>query len=95
MSPGGAVGLPTAYLQESDGTMWRVEYLRRKNSGLTYTPKKSTTLANGSFTPLTGTPVVSEIVGFPDWERVTVDEPCNPATTPKIFTVVEVILNQP
>ena len=88
MSPGGAVGLPTAYLQESDGTMWRVEYLRRKNSGLTYTPKKSTTLANGSFTPLTGTPVVSSIDA--EWDRVTVDEPFNPATTPKLFTTVEV-----
>ena len=41
-------------------------------------------------TPLAGTPVVSEIVGFPDWERVTVDEPYNPATTAKLFTVVEV-----
>jgi hypothetical protein len=90
MVPGDTVGLPTAYLHQNGGTVWRVEYLRRKNSGLTYTPKKSTTLGNGSLIPLTGTQVVSEIVGFPDWQRVIVDEPYNPATTPRMFTTVEV-----
>ena len=93
MTPAGSVGLPTAYLHENGTTVFRVEYLRRKNSGLTYTPKISTTLANGSFTPLTGTPFVTSVDA--DWDRVTVDEPFNPATTPKLFTVVEVVLNQP
>ncbi len=91
MVPGGTVGLPASYLHTSGGTVWRVEYLRRKNSGLTYTPKKSTTLGSGSFIPLTGTQVVSEIVGFPDWQRVIVDEPYNSSTTPKMFTTVEVM----
>jgi hypothetical protein len=91
MAPGGTVGLPAGYLHQNGGTVWRVEYLRRKNSGLTYTPKKSTTLGNGSFVPLTGTPVESEIIGFPDWQRVVIDEPFNPSTTPRLFTTVEVM----
>ena len=90
MTSGGTIGLPTAYLHENGGTVFRVEYLRRKNSGLTYTPKKSTSLMGGSFTPLTGTPMVSDIGDGSLWERVTIDEPYNPATTPKLFTVVEV-----
>ncbi len=93
MTPGGTAGLPTAYLHEDGGTFFRVEYLRRKNSGLSYTPRKSTTLASDSFSVLTGTPVVSDIIGFPDWERVTVDEPYDPITTTKLFTVVEVTLD--
>ena len=90
MPSGGTVGLPAAYLHDNGGTVFRVEFLRRKNSGLTYTPKKSTTLVNGSFIPLTGTPVVSNVGDGSIWERVTVDEPYDPATTPKLFTVVEV-----
>jgi hypothetical protein len=91
MTPGGIVGLPTAYFHEDSGTtVFRVEYLRRKNSGLTYTPKKSTILAGASFTPLTGTPVVSDVEGFPDWQRVIVDETFDPIASPKLFVVVEV-----
>ncbi len=91
MVPGGTVGLPTGYLHQNGGTVWRVEYLRRKNSGLTYTPKKSTGLASSSFVPIVGTQIITEVPGFIEWERVIVDEPYDSGTTPKLFTVVEVV----
>lgn len=39
--------------------------------------------------------MVSDVGDGSLWERVIIDEPYNPATTPKLFTVVEVILNEP
>ena len=91
MASGGSSGLPGGGVVEENGqTFWRVEYVRRVGSGLNYTPKKSTSLLPGSFAPLTGDQEVTPIDA--EWERVTVDEPCNPATTPKCFSHVEVTL---
>ena len=67
-----------------------VEHVRRVGSGLNDTPMKSTTLLLDSFAPLTGDQEVTSIDA--EWERVTVDDPCNPATTPKCFSHVEVTL---
>ena len=91
MAAGGNSGLPGGGLVEVDGeTFWRVEYVRRIGSGLTYTPKKSISLDPGSFVPLTGTQAVTSIDG--EWERVTVDEPCDPGTAATCFSHVVVAL---
>lgn len=91
MAAGGNSGLPGGGLVEAGGqTFWQVEYVRRKGSGLVYTPKKSTTLVPESFVPLTGTQSVTSIDG--EWERVTVNEPCDPATTATCFSHVDVTL---
>ena len=87
LEPGGNKGLPTTGLVEVEGeTFFRVEYLRRKGSGLVYEPQKSTTL--GSFVPLTGAATIMSIDS--EWERVTVDEPCTPATADQCFSRVRV-----
>ena len=89
MSLGGTSGLPGGGLREEGGqTYWRVEFVRRKNSGLLYTPKKSTTLQTDSFAPFSSSPSVSDIDGT--WERAVYDEPCDPSVTPKCFSHVEV-----
>jgi len=90
LTPGtGTAGLPVFRLIGSGAqTVLRAEYLRRAGSGLTYTPKVSTTLAPASFVPMGGTVTVTPI-GL-TWERVTVDEPRNPATSPRVFGIVEV-----
>lgn len=87
MATGGIVGLPTAYLTTSAGQpVWRVEYVRRKGTYLTYAPQKSTDMAN--FGPMTGTPIITSIDDV--WERVTVDEPRDPVATPKLFIRLQV-----
>ena len=62
--------------------------MRRVGRDLIYLPEKSTTLETGSFEPITG-------IGFaevidPQWVRMTIDEPYNPLSTPRFFSVVEV-----
>lgn len=92
LTPGGNAGLPAAGLDESgDSTVWRVEFVRRKGSGLSYTPQISTTLEPGSFAPMTGTPTVTDIDD--EWEHVVVEEPYDPVTTPSSFSRIEVMLS--
>jgi hypothetical protein len=89
MSPGGTSGLPGGRTVEDAGQhYWRVEFVRRRNSGLSYSPMKSTTLAPGSYVPMTGTETVTPIDAA--WERVVIDEPYDPSTTRKLFSIVEV-----
>jgi hypothetical protein len=85
LAPGvGTVGLPSITLDRSGApALLRFEYLRRKNSGLSYFPRKSPDLAN--WLPLTATPVVQAIPSDPEWERVIVAEPVNSATEPQCF----------
>jgi hypothetical protein len=93
LAPGGNAGLPIAGLDESgESTVWRVEFVRRKGSGLTYTPQISSTLEAGSFAPMTGTPTVTDI--DEGWERVVVEEPCDPSITPRCFSRIEVVLSE-
>ena len=89
LAPGGNAGLPAAGLDESgESTVWRVEFVRRKGSGLSYTPQISTTLEPGSFVPMNGT---ASVTGIDDeWERVAVEEPYDPVTTPSSFSRIEV-----
>lgn len=91
MLPGGQAGLPVFYFEVVEGeSVWRLEYVRRREGGLTYEPVKSSTLAPGSFIPMTGVEMVEVIDAV--WERVTIDEPYSPLTAPKMFGVVEVVL---
>lgn len=93
MSSGGNGGLPVGNLAENEAgePVLRVEYVRRKGSGLVYSAVKSSTL--GTFTPMVGQ-VTVETIGGPgsQWERVIVDEPCDPATVDQCFSRVEVTL---
>ncbi len=90
LTPGtGSAGLPAISLAGSGPTSKLiVEFLRRRNSGLVYTPQRSATLA--AFTPLTGTPSVSTIDGT--WERVVVEEPLGITSPEKLFASVKVEL---
>ncbi|MEI6605501.1 MAG: ELWxxDGT repeat protein [Verrucomicrobiota bacterium] len=82
-------GLPLIALSGSGAaTQIHMEFLRRKNSGLIYTPKYATDLT--TFTPTTGTSTVTSIDA--EWERVIVQQPANPATTSQCFGRVEVTL---
>ncbi len=77
LSQGGSFGLPLiiARMQEDGSSVFRFEYLRRKGSGLIYTPEQSTNLqAPESWQPLTSQPEVVPI--DMRWERVIHEEPC-------------------
>lgn len=91
MTEGGDSGLPVTRIREENGqTYLRVEYVVRKGSGLAYTPQKSSTLGDGSFVPLGGARQVVNIDS--EWQRVIIDEPCDPATQERCFSRVLVTL---
>ena len=52
------------------------------------TPKRSSTLDPASFVPMAGGVIVTDIDD--EFERVVVQEPCDPAVVPKCFGYVEV-----
>lgn len=84
LTPGGTAGLPDfRIISTPAGRVFRCEFLRRKNSGLTYFPETTADLQ--TFTPFTTVPVVTSIDA--DWERVIVDEP---ATGDRMFGRVRV-----
>jgi len=90
---GGKSGLPRVGLAQGAAgasPVFRFEYVRRKDSGLVYTPQWSPDLQPDSFVPLTGTPQVTSIDSW--WERVVIEEPCDPAAKPKMFGRVDVAL---
>jgi hypothetical protein len=91
MAAGGTTGLPTITVPENapPGTI-RVEFLRRKGSGLVYAPQKSTSLDNPSWSPLSGTPVVTSIDD--QWERVVYTEAPDPVPATSCFGRVSVSL---
>ncbi|MGK0464214.1 MAG: hypothetical protein ACJAT5_000625 [Lentimonas sp.] len=91
LEDGGSSGLPSSGLKEVEGeTVWQVEFVRPKGSGLIFTPKKSTTLTSESFVAMTGSVSTEDLGG--GLERVTISEPCDPTTTPVCFSIVEVEL---
>jgi uncharacterized delta-60 repeat protein len=69
----GTSGMPAITFDTTAGTptSLRIEFLRRKSSGLIYTPQYGYTLA--SFVPTTAAPVVTSIDA--NWERVVVVQP--------------------
>jgi alpha-tubulin suppressor-like RCC1 family protein len=91
MEPGGSSGLPASDVAEIEGqTVWRLEYLVRKNSGLLYVPQKSSSLDPDSFVPVEG--VVSEVDIDADWKRVTITETVNSSSQSTGFSRVRVSL---
>lgn len=50
----------------------RFEFLRRKNSGLTYTHQQSSNLSGNSWQPSTGSSTVTSIDDT--WERVVIEQ---------------------
>jgi hypothetical protein len=91
MSIDGSSGLPRVFsTDDGEQRYWRIVYVRRKDSGLVYTPEQSETLQNLSFTPLIGIKTIESINDA--WERVTEVVPWDPASTPKQFFHVKVVL---
>ena len=86
----GANGLPV-FIQQLTGPnpIFRVQFLRRKNSDLTYVPQWSTNLSS-PFTPMLADEVVTPI--DTEWELVTVDEPLDLPLPPTFFGRVKVTL---
>lgn len=91
MEPGsGTSGLPSITTTGSgEITLLCVEFVRRKGSGLVYSPQKSSTLTPDSFSPFTVSPIVTSIDD--QWERVNYDEPIGDTET-TCFGRVEVSL---
>jgi len=91
MSPGGDSGLPSGLMLSEEGsTFWRLEYVRRKGSGLVYSPQKSETLAVGTYEELTGSETITDLDD--QWERVRIDEATDGVTSGGLFFRVEVEL---
>ncbi len=87
----GDSGLPIAQLVNIGGqTFYQFEFIRRKGSGLIYTSQKSTTLAPGSFVPMTGAITVQNLGA--ECERVIVLEPVDLRTTPNFFSRLQLTL---
>ncbi len=85
----GTAGLPAVSLDRSGPQPQLViEFLRRKDSGLIYTPEISPGLA--AFQPLTETPTVTSI--NTQWERVVLKRTIDPSLTPTLFGRVTVTL---
>lgn len=85
----GTSGLPkVTTLTNGPSPILAVEFLRRKGSGLIYTPQRSISL--GSFSPMTGTQTITSIDA--QWERVSVEEAVPPATSSSAFARVQVSL---
>ncbi|MCW1924498.1 hypothetical protein OKA05_18170 [Luteolibacter arcticus] len=95
LGAGGNSGLPQITIDQSDPEappVLKVEFLRRKGSGLIYTPQRSDTL--DGFVSMTGTQVITRIDD--QWERVSVEETTPPTTTTATsgFARVQVTLPQ-
>jgi hypothetical protein len=92
MPPGGSGGLPGIATQPNGASsIFRYEFVRRRNSGLIYTPQKSPDISNPAlWTNLTDVPTVIPIDAT--WERVVYEEPYNATTTAKCFGRVQVTL---
>ncbi len=88
----GTAGLPSLTQSGSDTkVVLHLEYLRRKFSGLIYTPEQSTTL--GAWMPVTATETVTDIDA--EWERVAIDCPYDSTTIAASFLTVMVELPLP
>ncbi|MBK8091506.1 MAG: choice-of-anchor D domain-containing protein [Verrucomicrobiaceae bacterium] len=92
MSLNGTSGLPAITVHPNGiNSIFRYEFLRRKNSNLIYTPQKSGELTNpASWTPLTDTPIAIPIDAT--WERVIYEETYDATITLKCFGRVQVTL---
>ena len=95
MATDGESGLPhISILPNGVDSILRYAFVRKKNSGLVYTPKMTSDLTiPSSWIPLTNdVPQVTPIVGKDNWEVVVYEQPYSAATTSKLFGRVEVSL---
>jgi hypothetical protein len=85
VQPGtGLAGLPSIRLTGTGSSQQlRIEFIRRKNSGLTYTVQFSSLLDGASWQPAQGAPVVTSIDA--NWDRVIVDDTVNLGGAPRRF----------
>ncbi len=91
MVPGGTSGLPHVSVERSGGQAFlRVEYLRRKASGLSYQVERSATLAS-VFADVTIQPEITDIDAT--WERAIIRQPIDPVAEPKGFARVRLEFN--
>ena len=86
---GGIAGLPVCRVAGDTQELFRLEYLRRKGSGISYLPKVSGDLDAGSFVPMSGAVMVTDLDS--QWERVRIDQPRGAGEAMK-FGIVEVTL---
>lgn len=87
----GTSGLPSVSLEGAGQTRTiRVEFLRRKNSGLLYSAKWSTTPDVQTGVAMDGTTMVTPIETL--WERVVVTQSFDTSSNPRAFAAVEVVL---
>lgn len=85
----GTAGLPFTSVDQSDaGSVFHMEFIRRKNVDLSYEPLISTDLV--SYQPMTGDTTVVAIDA--DWERVVIRKPFDVASQPDLFATVKVTL---
>jgi hypothetical protein len=85
----GTTGLPVFSIEQSGSqSLFTVEFLRRKDSGLNYSPRVSTDLIH--YEPLIGETIVTPINA--EWERVVLRSPIDKASTPRLFADLEVTL---
>lgn len=82
-------GLPAVgFVESGEATGLVIEFLRRRNTDLTYIPKFSLNLENWS--DATGDQTVEPI--DEEWERVTILQPEPESGTPRMFGTIEVSL---
>ncbi len=91
MEPGGTAGLPLfSVIGSGAGTKFRVEFVRRRDSGLTYLPKSSSSLDIATFQEMSGISTMTTIDA--NWERVIVEQALDPAANPARFGILMVTL---
>ncbi len=89
LSGEGNSGLPAiSIVEESQTKKLQFDFLRRKNSGLTYTPVYSTDLDPQTFSPATGTEIVTNVDAL--FDRVCVDMPIDFSDTNAYFGRIKV-----
>lgn len=83
----GTAGLPVFALEQNAGQpAFTVEFLRRRASGLVYTPETGTALAG--FMPMAGNTTVTAV--NTEWDRVVVKMPLEGSPPPRMFGRVAV-----
>ncbi len=94
MTSGGNAGLPfISRTGEGSSGILRFEFVERIGSGLSYTPKKSTSLDAGDWLPLSDLPTIIPIDA--NWRRVIYEEPADPSVMPACFGRIEVTIPSP
>jgi hypothetical protein len=94
LQPGGSSGLPRVEIVEQFGnTYLQVQYISHDSNvatKLSYSAKWSTSLAPGSFIPMSGPVYKQSLPDHPGWQLVTARESINPAVHRKAFAIVVV-----